>query len=87
MNLEELIATHRARSKRPKSETHLRITEYQKHYPLIKSAVQERIPLSSAITILREKTKAFEGKTAGAVFQAYRRALKQDGITLSDKSK
>lgn len=84
MNLHELIETHRAKTNRPVSEFRLRDREYRKHYPLIKAAVEEGVPLLSAVTILREKESAFEGKTDQAVWQAYRRALKHDNITLSE---
>jgi hypothetical protein len=86
MKLDELIAHHRAKVN-PPEEFHLRLREYREHYPLIKEAVQQGIPLRSAVTILKDEEGAFRGRNIAAVWQAYRRALKHDQIHLSTDEK
>ena len=87
MDLEQLLARHQERTKRPPCEHRLRNPEYRHHYPLIKSAVLKGVPLLSAIKILQEdeSVKAFAGKDPLTVWQAYRRALEKEHIHLTEK--
>lgn len=89
MDLEQLIARHKERTKRPTCPHRLRNLEYRTHYPLIKSAVLKGVPLLAAIKILQEDeaVKAFPGKDLDTVWQAYRRALEKEGIHLTKKPK
>lgn len=84
MNLEELIARHREKSKRPTCENHLRRREYRERYPLVRAAVLKGVPLWSIVDILRKEDPVLAEKTRDAVWQAFRRALKHDNITLSE---
>jgi hypothetical protein len=84
MNIEELLAKHKA-GKKPKTSPHrLRKKEYQRHYPLIREAVEKRVPLRTAIRIVKDSENAFEGIAINTVWQAYRRALLHDQIKLSE---
>lgn len=87
MDLEQLLASHQERTKRPPCEHRLRNLEYREHYPLIKSAVLKGVPLLAAIKILQEDEamKAFTGKDPMTVWQAYRRALKKENIHLTER--
>jgi hypothetical protein len=78
MNLDELLSRHRAKKERRRPTNRLRNREYQNHFPLIRDAVANGVPLWSAIEILKADENAFEGKTTQAVWQAYSRALKNN---------
>jgi hypothetical protein len=86
MNLEELLQKHRDKKPQKVNLHGLRRKAYQRHYPLIKDAVLNGVPLLAAIKILREDEGAFKGITDAAVWIAYSRALKSDGVTMGGKA-
>jgi len=51
---------------------------------LIREAVEKRVPLRTAIRIVKDSENAFEGIAINTVWQAYRRALLHDKIKLSE---
>jgi hypothetical protein len=85
MKLDQILSRHEARKKRPAATHRLRTRAYQEHYPVVKEAVLKGVPLRSVVTILKEAGGAFPERTVAAVWQAYRRALKHEGITLSEE--
>lgn len=87
MNLEELIAKHAEKSKRPTCPNRLRDRDYRKHYSLVKEAVLKGVPLWSIVDILRGEDPALASKTRDAVWQAFRRALEKEDIILSKIAK
>jgi hypothetical protein len=83
MNLSELKSAYGQVRKGPNVNPFgLRKAEYRKHYPLIKDAVKDGLDLMTVIKILREKEGAFEDATDNAVWSAYNRALKNEGVKL-----
>lgn len=87
MNLEELIARHQEKSKRPTCPNRLRKREYRDHYALVREGVLKGVPLWSIVDILRGEDPALASKTRDAVWQAFRRALEKENIILSKISK
>ena len=85
MKLDQLLRHHESRKKRPATAHRLRTRAYQEHYTVVKEAVLQGVPLRSIVTILQEEGGAFPDHTVEAVWQAYRRALKHEGITLSEE--
>lgn len=83
LTLEDLIAKHAEKSKRPTCENRLRNREYRNHYPLVKESVLAGVPLWSVVDILQKEDAALAAKTRDAVWQAFRRALEKEGIILS----
>jgi hypothetical protein len=87
MKLEELLSHHRARKRRSTESHRLRTRAYREHYDVVKAAVLEGVPLRSVVTILRDEEGAFLDRNINAVWQAYRRALRHEGIVLSEEKK
>ncbi len=83
LTLEDLIAKHAEKSKRPTCENRLRNREYRNHYPLVRAAVLKGVPLWSVVDILRKEDPSLAEKTRDSVWQAFRRALKAENIILS----
>lgn len=89
MNIEDLLAKSQARKQAQTRvfKNNLRDKEYQKYYPLIKEAVLKGVRLGAAISILQAEEGAFNGRTHNSVWQALRRALRKEGIKLSQSKK
>ena len=83
LTLEDLIAKHAEKSKRPTCENRLRDRDYRKRYPLVKESVLAGVPLWSVVDILQKEDAALAAKTRDSIWQAFRRALKAENIILS----
>lgn len=81
MNAEEMLSRYREKSRRKTVPMRLRTKEYREHYRLVKESIGRGVSLHFVVQALKEDG-AFPGRKPKSVYQAYRRALKHDGIDL-----